>query len=383
MQPLRSGLPRWLLPLLALATVCVLGGVSAAALAPAAALEGPVVHPGCHRPAPTTAAGYQELFDRKNDATWAGGDQAATVALPGGRVLWLFADTVRGTRGVDGARSPDSDLVHSSLVLQTGGCLTTLPSPTGTDAIPGTTSGEWYWPQDAVVQGNELVVFASRVRRTGSGPADFTSTGVDAAIFSLASGVPVFDRMAGTPSSHTPESGTQYGKALVRDGGWLLSYSSRKVPGQLGKAVGVAQVRPAQLLDPTAWQYWTGTSWSTDPSAARDTLTGAHDGWSTSFSVFRTRAGALRVLAKEDDVFGHDLVTGTASSPAGPFTRTVLGQAASGQQPGELFYTALAHPELALDNGFVLASICRNNTSLSRVWSDTNLYKPQFFVVPG
>jgi hypothetical protein len=376
--------PRWLLPLLVLAVACLSGAAAAAdVLAPPPSSDGSVVRHGCHRPAPTTAAGYQALFDGKNDATWAGGDQAATVALPGGRVLWLFADTVRGARNADGTRSPGSNLVHSSLLLQGGGCLTAIPSPQGAEAIPSTASGEWYWPKSAVVQGNELIVFASRVRRTGPGPADFTSTGVDAAVFSLASGLPVFERMAATPSSRTPESGAQYGEALVRDGGWLLTYSSRKVAGKLGKAVGLARVRPAQLLDPAAWQYWTGSSWSSRPAAARDEVTGTRDGWSTSFSVFRTRAGDLRMLAKEDDVFGHDLITGTTDSPTHPFTRTVLGQAASGQQPGELFYTALAHPELPLEHGFVLASICRNNTSLQRVWSDTNLYKPQFFVVAG
>jgi hypothetical protein len=364
-------------------TVC-LGGASAAAdaLAPSSSFDGPVHRPGCHRPAPTTAAGYQELFDRKNDATWSGGDQAATLGLPGGQVLWLFADTVRGGRNADGSRSPDSSLIHNSLLLQTGGCLTALPSP-GAEAIPSTASGEWYWPQDAVVQGDQLVVFASRVRRTGPGSSDFTSTGVDAAVFSLPSGLPVFERMAETPSSHTPESGDQYGRAFVRDGAWLLVYSSRKVVGELGKSVGVARVKPAEMLDPSAWQYWTGSAWSPRPAAARSTVTSSRDGWSTSFSVFRTRSGALRMLAKEDDVFGHDLVTGTASSPTAPFTRTVLGQAPSGQQPGELFYTALAHPQLALEHGFVLASICRNNTSLVRVWSDAQLYKPQFFVVPA
>ncbi len=61
--------------------------------------------PACERATPATAAGYQRMFDAKNDWTWSGGDQAATVRLPDGRTLWLFADTIQG-RGRGPAGTP-------------------------------------------------------------------------------------------------------------------------------------------------------------------------------------------------------------------------------------------------------------------------------------
>jgi hypothetical protein len=319
----------------------------------------------CSLPAPRTAAGYQAMFDGKHDDSWAGGDQAASVALPGGKVLWMFGDSLRGRR-----------IVHNAMLVQTGGCLAALPAER--EVVPTRADGQWYWPQSAVVVGDRLVVLCARVRRTGPGPFGFRTTGVDAAVFTLAGGMPRLLEMRPTPSSQSPESTDQYGKAVLSDGGWLYVYGSRQVPGAFGRVVAVARARAGALLRPGSWQYWTGSGWSAhgQPAAA------VAAGWSTAFSVWRDPDGTVRSLTKLDDVFGRAVVTGAASSPTAPFRQRTVLDAPSAQQPGELRYNALAHPELRLQGGLLLVTVCRNNTDLHKVWADPDLYKPQFAAVP-
>ncbi|MDX6218102.1 MAG: hypothetical protein QOG99_3686, partial [Frankiales bacterium] len=357
---------------------CLAATALSALASPAAASVDAAPAAPCTRPAPRTAAAYQAMFDGKNDATWAGGDQAATVPLPDGRDLWLFGDTIRGTRRPDGSRSPASAFVHNSVLVQTRGCLVAVPA--AAEVIPSPRPGEWYWPQDGVLQGTRLVVFCARVRRTGPGTADFTTVGVDAAVFSLRSGLPVLERMTSTPSSLTPERGDQYGKAVVRVGAWLYVYGSRGLPGTFGRAVTVARVRPAALLDPRTWRYWSGSGWSVHASAARPVVAAGRHGWSSAFSVFRGADGRLHGLSKEEDVFGRWVVTGTAAGPTSSFTRRVVLDAPS-RHTGVVLYNALAHPRLPMAGGLLLVSVCRNSLDLDQVWADAGLYRPQFAAV--
>jgi hypothetical protein len=376
---------RHLLAVLLAVALGVGGGITVLSLPPArASAAGPVQRAAapvgsCARPAPQSAAGYQAMFDGKDDETWAGGDQAASVALPGGRILWMFGDSVRGERLTTGARAPGSRFVHNAMLVQTGGCLVAVPA--ADEVIPSRADGQWYWPQSAVVLGDRLVVFCARVRRTGPGPFGFRTTGVDAAVFALDGSLPRFERVVGTPSSLSPESAYQYGAAVVPIGSWLYLYGSRQVRGAFGRAVAVARVRPAALLRSAGWQYWDGSRWSSRAAAAAHLVAGATDGWSSAFSVWRGPDGTLRSLTKEHDVFGRAVVTGRASSPTRPFTRRVAFDAPSGQRPGELRYNALAHPEVRLPGGLLLVTVCRNNRDLRLVWADTRLYRPQFAAV--
>lgn len=377
---------RHLLAVLLAVALGVGGGITVLSLPRAAAsAAGPVQRTAapasaCTRPAPQSAAGYQAMFDAKDDETWAGGDQAASVALPGGRVLWMFGDSVRGGRLTTGARASGSRFVHNAMLVQTGGCLVAVPA--ADEVIPSRADGQWYWPQSAVVLGDRLVVFCARVRRTGPGAFGFRTTGVDAAVFALDGTLPRFERVVGTPSSLSPEGAYQYGAAVVPIGSWLYVYGSRQVPGAFGRSVAVARVRPAALLRSAGWQYWNGSDWSSRAAAAAR-LSAGHGAasWSSAFSVWRGADGTLQSLTKEHDVFGRAVVTGRASSPTTPFTRRVALDAPSGQRPGELRYNALAHPEVRLPGGLLLVTVCRNNSDLRRVWADTRLYRPQFAAV--
>jgi hypothetical protein len=382
MQPRRHLVPGLLAVLAALlggvlwfwTTASAADGVGLEPVATAAHASPPA--PSCSLPAPRTAAGYQAMFDAKHDETWAGGDQAASVALPDGRTLWMFGDSIRGGVLPGGARAAGSRFVHNAMLIQTGGCLTAVPAPA--EVIPSRADGQWYWPESAVVVGDELVVLCLRVERTGADVFGFRTTGVDAAVLSLRGPVPTFERIVATPSSTAAEGSVQYGTAVVQAGDWLYVYGSRRPPRAFGRTVMVARVRPAALLHPEAWQFWAGGQWSSQQRRA----TQVADRWATAFSVWQAPDGTLRSLTKEDDVFGRTVVTGRSSSPTSAFSRRAVLDAPSFRRPGELLYSALAHPEIRLADGRLLVTVCRNSTDLARVWADADLYKPQFSAVP-
>lgn len=331
----------------------------------------------CATPAPTTAAGYQAMFDAKNDRGWSGGDQAASIALPDGRTLWMFGDTVRGAQTAAGPYAAGAGMVHNSFLLQDRGCLSAVRGPRGAEVVPNAVNGDWYWPQSALLERGRLVVVVARTRRTGNGSLDFRTVGEDAAVFSLAGGHPSFERIAPLPSSGAADDAAEYGAAVVPDGSWTYVYGTILVRAPLvfGRSVTVARVPAGSFLDRSAWRYWDGRTWARDRHAAAVVARG----WSSTFSVTMRPDGTFRFLTKADDFLGRDVVTGTASSAVTPRVPTVLAAYPSGQVPGEVLYNPLAHPEARLAGGALLVSICRNNTDLSKVLAQGDLYKPQFF----
>lgn len=128
---------------------------------------------------PTDAAGWQHLFSAQTGA-WAGADVATSVRLPDGRLLWLFGATFVGRVGRGGVRADDTRIVRNSLVVTDGRCF--APLSTGSDALPGR-HGTWLWPTHSIVTSghagrtSDVVVFAQRMRRTGTDSWGFSRVG--------------------------------------------------------------------------------------------------------------------------------------------------------------------------------------------------------------
>jgi hypothetical protein len=323
------------------------------------------------------------MFDAKNDLGWSGGDQAASLVLPSGQVLWLFGDTVQGTQAPTGGYDLGTRMVHNSFLVQDGGCLTAVNGPDRTEVIPNASNGDWYWPQSALLEKGMLVVLATRVRRTGPGSMDFRTVGTDAAVFALHRGRPVFHRMARTPSTGVEDGGVEYGAALVPQGAFTYVYGTRKVAGDLvfGRAVTLARVPNGSLLEQAKWRYWSGAIWSPRKADGALIVKAAPHGWSTVFSVVPQPKGAYRFITKADDYLGRDVVTGDSGSLLRPVANTATRAYPS--RGSDVFYNPLAHPEARLAGGALLMTICHNSTDLPTVLAHADLYKPRFFTVPA
>ena len=363
--------------LLVLVLVLALPRPTATAAPPAAARPA-----ACAVPEPTSARGWQAAFDGLDDPTWSGGDQGASLRLPDGRVLWVFADPFRGEQRADGSRAAGSSFVHNSLVLSDRGCLRGVTGRGGAEVVPDATDGQWFWPQLAVLDRGRLFLSVLRVARTSSasGATGFRTTGTWLAELSYApGGTPSFRALHRTPSSGTADTAVQWGTAVASSGGWTYVYGTRRVPlpGVFGRALHVARVPAGRLTDLRAWRSWDGRGWVAGADRAA-TVRDAVGGVSTSLSVWRSRSGAWQAVTKEDEFLGQDVVLLRARHPAGPWTEQVVGSSPSGRRPGETTCTALAHPELAVRGGGLLVSVSRNDDDWGDHLADADLYEPQF-----
>lgn len=99
--------------------------------------------------APTTAAGFQAMFDKVSVNEWGGGDVSVSVKIADGRTIWLYGDTLSKTNG----------MVNSSALVQTGGTLHV--SDSGRQLLPeaGTIDGRKgvYWIETAKHLGDNRV----------------------------------------------------------------------------------------------------------------------------------------------------------------------------------------------------------------------------------
>jgi hypothetical protein len=145
---------------------------------------------------------------------WTGGDVTFSAPLPDGRTAWIFGDSFVGHVTQDGRRT--GGLVHNSIVVQDGACLTTYANgtPSAPDALlrPAQPTDDWYWPADAIVEADHLHVLTWRVRSTGPDAWDFEITGTELATLALpALGEPEIRPLPAAP-------GVAWGSAVTEDG---------------------------------------------------------------------------------------------------------------------------------------------------------------------
>ncbi|SCG75781.1 fibronectin type III domain-containing protein [Micromonospora rifamycinica] len=319
-----------------------------------------------------TAAQLNTAFNAYGDAGnhWTGADGTTSVALPDGRVIWLFSDTFLGTVNTDGSRPANSPMINNSAIVQSGTSLgATL---TGGSAVAPTAlvvpaqSGEFFWVGDAVVESGELRVIYNRYRRSGTGVLDFTLTGVSLARFALPA-------LTLTAVTDLPVgSDVNWGAAITPDGAYTYIYGTSTAPGRM-KFGHVARVSTGALDGP--WQFWTGTTWSADRTTVARLLSGV----GTSYSVQKVGSEYVLVTHENNLLFDPQIVAYRATSPTGPWTGPVpLYQAPEITAGGKkIVYDARLHPELAT-TGKLLISYNVNSLEFADTFADARLYRPRF-----
>jgi hypothetical protein len=320
---------------------------------------------------PTTAAGWQRLWDAQSGA-WAGGDGASSTRLPDGRLLWLFGDTFVGSVDASGHRDPRTRLVRNSVVVTDGTCVDVVS--TRTDAFPGR-SGSWLWPTHAVVVAagrpgtpSRLVVFAQRVVRAGIGTWAFRRTGT--AVTSLEvpwRGTPVVGAVRDLPASQI-----LWGAAVVTQGPTTWVYGTQAVdqPLVFGRELLLARAPTATVEDPSTWVYRTATGWTSHASDAA-VVRPASDGVSTVPSAARVGTSYV-IVTKPDEFLGADVDALTAPHPWGPWTDHRLFRAAS--RADEPRYS----PCLVATGRSSVVVVSRTSTSIALLGRDAWRARPTF-----
>ncbi len=272
-----------------------------------------------------------ELFGRTaGPGSWVAGDGSYPVALPDGRVAWLFGDSrVRRADGTDA-------LVRNSIVVQDRhGRLRTVAGGSAaapTDLIAPLQPGTWLWPTGGFVEGGRLMVFAEEFSRPlgpaagGSGDGfQFQATDrrylVSFQLPGLIGGTPRAAYGGPVAWGHAVlTSGRDvyvYGN-LERDGWTNLTYLARF---PLGRSDGY-------------WQFWDGRGFGPDPLAAAplqgpgDTALVAKLG-----SVIPQPDPGGRFAAFTINPFGSTIDLRIASAPQGPWSASHTLYAIPEQHP--------------------------------------------------
>lgn len=122
----------------------------------------------CSTPTPTSASGYNYLFNHLDPNYWGGADGGFSLKLPNGLVVWLFSDTMSYKNG----------FVHNSAIVQDKGCLHV--SYNGRQLLPNDASNLIYWIDKVslIPNTNYIAVRAQQVKIGTSGGWDFSQTGV-------------------------------------------------------------------------------------------------------------------------------------------------------------------------------------------------------------
>ncbi len=325
----------------------------------------------------TPDAAFQAMFESYgNDNTllddWTGADGALSVLLPDGRVVWDFSDTFLGRVNSDNSRPPGQPFINNSMIVQDSGALVqtlhggTAQSPTSL-IIPADQDA-WYWVGDMTVEGDRLRVFVMEFMRTGPGPFDFQWVGNAIASFVL----PDLTLEDVVPTHG--ENNVMYGAALLEDGGYTYIYGTEDVSGT-EKYLHIARATSGNVLG--AWEFYTGTGWSSDPTASARLLRGVGNGFGVA------KVGNRFALFTMDSLvpFSAELLMYSSNNPEGPFANRTHVYSTPESRNGLFTYDAHVHPEFTDAQGRLLVSYDVNTFDVSKLLSNVDSYRPRFIRV--
>lgn len=310
---------------------------------------------------------------------WTGGDETTSVALPDGRVAWLFSDTFLGTVNPDHSRPPNTPMIHNSMVVQSGNTLG--PTVTGGNAAdpkslvrPETDddpNDAGYWVNDAIVEGDEVAAFYTHYRKTGSGVLDVAQVGTAIGFFSTR------DMSYKGATDLSFGKTLKWGAALLREDDYTYIYGVEGRDGQ--KLLHIARVRNGLLETEAAWEFWTGGpgDWSTEEAKSTPVMSGVGDG----FGLEKLDDGRYVLLTQDTNLaFNPDIVAYTAGAPTGPFTGRTHVYKAPESRGDTIVYDARIHTAFSSGNQLVV-SYNVNSLKSADVLADVRLYRPRFVSV--
>lgn len=323
----------------------------------------------CGTPAPTTAAGYEQLLRGNMNGKWYHGDAGLSTSLPNGKKLWVYGDTIIG----DAGQARGNHMISNSAILTEGGCATSLTGPlasgkattwikpTSLTDIPDV--NDFYWPSTPFMDGSVLRMFLMHMYADTAG---FHHIGIDLATFNLGSGKPVLQSIAKTPASDAGNSAPLWGGAVVTNGGYhyMLGSLNKHETWVFGHYQYLARVAVGKVVNQASWQYWDGTTWNADKTQAQAIIPGTA-GIGVGATAYRKTNGEIVLIAKKYDNFGTDIVAWKSTTAAGPYseqTPALLAPIpAANYTESDMTYAGLAHPHAKLASGKLLVSYSRNS----------------------
>lgn len=301
---------------------------------------------------PRTIPEANSAFSRVPPYIWRAADGSFSIALPDGRSLWLYGDTMSEANG----------FVHNSAIVQRGGEFTVCNG--GKQFIPNDSDGMFYWTSGGVYVGSGLLLIAC----TGIAPVQANNRQKACVVsiddddnLTFLKWLDWWPTTKGTWSSG-PSAPISYVEiTLVGD---TLYAFGLKDADAFGRQIYPATVPLAECSVPSAWEFGKEPIWAAPE---------ADSGCSSWFD-----GSLFHVMTKKQGMFSQDILLYTSPNPMkGPWTRRVLTTLRPSLK-GQIEYIAHAHPEWKLADGSMVATVGNSwnggNPSLQDV-------RPLFFSV--
>lgn len=279
----------------------------------AAPVTGPPTadHWYCGGSDPPTVDDYRAAFAH-SDPAWRVADGGKPVALPDGRVLWIFADTIVGELEGDGTLAHGRwRMPHSSLIVEDEGCFDPVfgGDEVAESLIPDEPSGTYHWPSSGWVDpsGAAVHVLAGRITPTPALPPGYRHDRSVIATFAL----PGLELLGVTPIP-APIAFT----SAVSDAAHVYLYSADREPGRSLLARFPLRAGPPALdqLD-----HWDGAGWDPRPDRRRplEIDEPLHGGM-----LVTGAPGRWMALGRSGSLFNEPIDLWEAPRPEGPWRRT-------------------------------------------------------------
>ncbi len=341
-------------------------------------MASPGADPGLPLPRASAWPEADSLF--RKHPFWVGSDDAGSVDLGRGRVLWLFADTlidpsgrhdrhgavfVRNSLGIQNGYNPASASITFHWGRKDGRPASFFPE----------NEHEWYWPGGGTTVQGHLILFLMRVRSVKGG-LGFEVFGSAAAVIDNPEADPAEWR---SRICRIPDNSL---RAVTGSGGVLAENGYLFAFGSVEPALHdiylsrwpVALAAKGRLGDP---QWWAGgTDWTAQSRPGpppRRTFANA----ATEFTVHFSQR-FHRYLEFQTVGFGPaDVAMRSAEHLTGPWSgpQTVCVPPEK-NRPSIMIYSAKAHPELT--GADLVLTYATNSFDLADVIRDPSLYYPRF-----
>ena len=321
-----------------------------------------------------------DLLFRK-DASWLGADDAYSIDMGNGRVLWLFADSFIALR--PGGTRHQSKMIRNSIAIQRGYDPSSASIKfywrTGRGK-PASFFGErrnvWYWPGDGIVVGDRLLVFLMKIHATKTG-LGFEAFGWAAVAVDNPHDEPLRWRMRWLDGPANDLNVIIGSASLLRAGDFVYAFSAQEPAGKHDVYLvrwPVDKAAEGDLREPFWWcggdQWVKQTQLEQKPavvfSEAQTEFTVHFDSTLKRYIQIQTLGfgGASMALRSSSGI------TGSWSRPE-PFYRPP-----ESDRPGVFVYAGKAHPELK--GADLILTYVANHSNFGALVDDRSIYYPRF-----
>ncbi len=323
------------------------------------------------------------LFHR--DPQWLGGDDAGSLDLGDGRVVWFFGDsfvappTPRERRG--------STMVHNSVGLQTGYDPTQATFKTYWRQCEGKPCSfiadegpDFFWPGGSRLVEGKLLVFLMRARRADT-KLKFRSTGWGVVLIENPSDTPDRWRVRKLAAPQNPFKVLVGSASVLLEGEHLVALSVADDTHDVFLVRWRASDAVAGDLSQPEWWAGEPTGWTAQHDLKTLPTPLLRPG-ETEFTVHRSESEDRYVQYQFMGFPREPIGVRTAPQLTGPWSpqqAVVRPQEIDAQDTGLMCYAAKAHPELAAPG--LSLTYCTNTFSWPRLFDDPQVYYPRFMIV--